>query len=53
METVTMKVWKQTHANLKLLAVYQEKTILSTLDRLVKEELEREEEKRKARSNEK
>ncbi len=51
MKTITMKVWKQTHDNLKLLAVYQGQTILSTLDRLVKEALEREEAKRKERSN--
>ena len=52
MKTITMKVWKQTHDNVKLLAVYQGQTILSTLDRLVKEALEREEAKRKARPNE-
>jgi hypothetical protein len=51
MKTITMKVWQQTHDNLKILAAYQGQTILSTLDRLVKEALEREEEKRKARPN--
>jgi len=51
MDTVTMKVWKQTLANLKILAAYQGKTMLSILDRLVREELEREEAKRKVRSN--
>ena len=47
-----MKVWKQTLNNLKILAAYQGKTMLSILDRLVREELEREEVRRKARTNE-
>jgi len=47
MNTITMKVWKQTLSNLKILAAYQGKTMLSILDRLVKEELEREEARRK------
>jgi len=51
METVTMKVWKQTLYNLKIPAAYQGKTMLSILDSLVNEALVREEVKRKVRTN--
>ncbi len=51
MKTITMKVWKQTHDNLKILAAYSKETMLSILDRLVKEELKHEEAKRKAQVN--
>ena len=46
-----MKVWRQTLNNLKILAAYQRETMLRILDRLVREELEREEAKRKGQES--
>lgn len=49
MKTITMKVWKQTHSKLKILAAYGEKTMLDTLDEVVQMALERKEEERRSR----
>lgn len=45
MKIVTMKVWEQTLANLKLLAAIRRKTMLSVLDELVTAALEEEDKK--------
>jgi len=44
-EIVTTKIWKQTLYNLKILAAKRGKTMLSVLDALVTEALQKEEEK--------
>ncbi len=41
-----MKVWKQTLANLKVLAALRRKTMLRALDELVTEALEKEQKER-------